>query len=202
MDPVVAATAFYRVLETIPGWAQLPLTVAAQRVQRSAYPERYAAWEPLATALITALAGTEPRCVALDADTPLTGDTSAALPAGFSLPAATPLRVRIAIRWALAQLGTPYHFGGDCTAPRSGVPARQCDCSSLVQQAYRAAGIVLPRTTHTQIHEGTPVADAGALRPGDLVFLPGHVGIYLGAGLVLDAPHTGDVVKISALQPY
>jgi cell wall-associated NlpC family hydrolase len=60
------------------------------------------------------------------------------LPAGFTLPADTPASVVAAIAWALAQRGTPYTFGGDCTAPHSGVAAHQCDCSSLVQQAYRA----------------------------------------------------------------
>ena len=44
-------------------------------------------------------------------------------------------------------MGTPYSFGGDCTNPHGGDPAHQCDCSSLIQQAYKAAGISLPRTS-------------------------------------------------------
>ena len=132
-------------------------------------------------------------------------------PSGFSLPPDTPPAVTAAIMWAFAQLGTPYHLNGDCTAAHSGDPARQCDCSSLVQQAYKAAGVNLPRTSSDQFHAGTPVADLSQLRPGDLVFVPGaegtmdapgHVGIYLGSGLIIDAPHTGDVVHIGQLQPY
>ncbi len=74
-----------------------------------------------------------------------------------------------------------------------------------------AAGVSLPRTASDQFHAGTPVTDLGQLRPGDLVFVPGaegtmqapgHVGIYLGGGLIIDAPHTGDVVHIGQLRPY
>jgi hypothetical protein len=80
-----------------------------------------------------------------------------------------------------------------------------------VQQAYRAAGISLPRTASEQFHAGTAVADLTQLRPGDLVFVPdaegsmsapGHVGIYLGSGLIIDAPQTGQVVHIGQMQPY
>ncbi|MBM0259525.1 C40 family peptidase [Micromonospora sp. 4G55] len=133
------------------------------------------------------------------------------LPAGFALPSGTPLPVVTAVGWAMAQLGTPYRFGGDCTAAHSGIPARQCDCSSLLQQAYRAAGISIPRTTAEQVHAGAPVADYGELMPGDLLFIagsrgsvsrPGHVGMYLGQGLLIQAPHTGDVVKVSRLSAW
>jgi len=132
-------------------------------------------------------------------------------PSGFSLPPETPPAVAAAIMWALAQLGTPYHLDGDCTNSHGGDPAHQCDCSSLVQQAYKAAGVSLPRNSAEQFHAGTPVADLGQLRPGDLVFVPGtegsmqapgHIGIYLGDGLIIDARHTGDVVHIGQLQPY
>ncbi len=72
----------------------------------------------------------------------------------------------------------------------------------LVQQAYRTAGVNLPRTTGEQIEVGTPIYDTGQLRAGDLLFLDGHVGIYLGRQLVLHAPKAGDVVKISRTQGY
>jgi hypothetical protein len=202
MDPVYAATRFYRALEQVPGWEALPITVAAQQVQRSAFPDRYAAWEGLATALVASMAGTDTACAALSSDTPLPGDVAGALPPGFTLPAGTPLPVVTAITWALGQLGTPYQWGGSCTDPHGPVASKRCDCSSLVQQAYRSAGVSLTRTTYTQIREGIAVPDPAQLRPGDLIFLPGHVGLYLGSGLVIHAPHTGDVVKISALQPY
>jgi cell wall-associated NlpC family hydrolase len=133
------------------------------------------------------------------------------LPAGFSLPAGTPAQVTTAIMWALGQLGTPYHFGGDCTAAHSGDPAHECDCSSLVQMAYRAAGVGLPRTAAEQSRVGILVADAAQLLPGDLLFVPGgdgtvadpgHVGLYVGGGLVLDAPHEGQVVHLARVTAY
>jgi cell wall-associated NlpC family hydrolase len=201
MDPVYASTKFYQALEKVPGWQSLPVGAAAQAVQISAFPDRYAAWEGLATALVASLAGTAGTCTALQTDTPLPGDIASALPAGFTLPAGTPMPVVTAITWALGQLGTPYQWGGTCTDPHGPVASKHCDCSSLVQQAYRAAGIQLSRTTYTQINEGVAVPDPAHLQPGDLIFLPGHVGLYLGSGLVVHAPHTGDVVKISTL-PY
>ena len=82
---------------------------------------------------------------------------------------------------------------------------------TLVQQAYKFAGITLPRTSQDQFHAGSPVPDITQLRPGDLLFVPGadgtmtapgHVGIYLGSGLVIDAPTTGQTVHIGPLQPY
>jgi hypothetical protein len=72
LNPVHAATAFYRHLLAIRGWQNLPLTVAAQRVQRSAFPNAYAKWEPQADQLVTALTGADP---AAGCDSPPTPDT-------------------------------------------------------------------------------------------------------------------------------
>lgn len=83
----------------------------------------------------------------------------------------------------------------------------RCDCSSLMQQAYKAAGVTLTRTTYTQVKEGKPVS-VGALRPGDLLFTEGaaerpeHVGMFIGHGLIINAPHTGDVVRIATLASW
>ena len=112
-----------------------------------------------------------------------------------------------AIAWAKKQLGTPYVFGGDCTDARKVPTSHNCDCSSLVQQAYAHAGIHLPRTTYAWRDTGPTVA-MNRLRPGDLLYSagsdgtrnhPGHVVMYLGHHHVIQAPHTGDVVKISQL---
>jgi cell wall-associated NlpC family hydrolase len=202
MDPVYSATKFYAALLKVDGWQTMPFGAAAQAVQHSAYPDRYGTWEPMAAALVESQAGTGTTCTVLDTDTPLTGDVAGALPADFTLPAGTPTQVATAITWALGQLGTSYYYGGTCTDAHGPDVTKHCDCSSLTQQAYRAAGIPLTRTTYTQIAEGTPVATPGDLRPGDLVFLPGHVGMYLGDGLMINAPHTGDVVRIAQLRPY
>jgi cell wall-associated NlpC family hydrolase len=206
MNPEYAAGAFYTALRKVAGWETMPVTQAAQRVQRSAYPDAYSKHEARAAAIVAAFTG---GAVCDGGD----GDNSAGLPLppNFTLPGDTPAPVVAAIVWALAQRGTPYTFSGDCTAPHSGVPAHQCDCSSLVQQAYRAGGVSLPRNTWEQVNAGTPVAGAADLRPGDLIFIPGgdgsmsnprHVGLYIGSGLIVQAPHTGDVVKISSLSGW
>ncbi|MDH6466062.1 hypothetical protein M2302_006268 [Micromonospora sp. A200] len=224
-DPRYAADRFYQALLAVDGWQAMALTDAAQAVQRSAYPGAYAKWEHEAIALVRVLTGgtpagpvsaeleqamSNPLCL-FDAGDGQLGGEQVPLPDGFTLPSGTARPVATAISWALAQRGTPYTFGGDCTAPHSGIPARQCDCSSLVQQAYRAAGITLPRTTSEQVHAGQPATDHRDLRPGDLLFIPGsrgspaqpgHVGLYLGDGLIVQAPHSGDVVKISRLSAW
>ncbi|WP_413966448.1 C40 family peptidase [Actinacidiphila polyblastidii] len=80
----------------------------------------------------------------------------------------------------------------------------RCDCSSLVQQAYRSAGILLGRTTYAQVQEGWAVPLA-ALRPGDLLFYEGsatrpeHVAMYTGDGKVVQAPRPGRAVDEVAL---
>jgi hypothetical protein len=132
MDPVYASTKFYQALEKVPGWQSLPVGAAAQAVQISAFPDRYAAWEALATALVASLAGTAGTCTALQADIPLPGDVAGALPAGFTFPAGTPLPVVTGITWALGQLGTPYQWGGTCTDPHGPVASKRCDCSTLI----------------------------------------------------------------------
>jgi hypothetical protein len=102
------------------------------------------------------------------------------------------------VNFARTALGTPYQWGGDSMS--SGV-----DCSGLVQQVYAHFGIQLPRVTYNQIQVGASVP-TDKLQPGDLVFFDtepkkgaDHVGIYIGGGKFIHAPHTGDVVKISSL---
>ncbi len=103
-----------------------------------------------------------------------------------------------AINYAIAQLGTPYVWADE-------TPGVGFDCSGLVQSAYHAAGIDLPRTAQTQYDMGPPLPPGSPLEPGDLVFFGSspanvtHVGIYLGQGEMIDAPHTGAVVRI---EPY
>ncbi|MEW1861449.1 MULTISPECIES: NlpC/P60 family protein [unclassified Streptomyces] len=98
-----------------------------------------------------------------------------------------------AIAFARKQIGKPYVWGA--TGPDS------YDCSGLTQAAYKAAGIDLPRTTYDQVDVGTRVSEAD-LQPGDLIFFysdVSHVGLYIGNGEMIHAPHTGTVVKIAPI---
>jgi peptidoglycan DL-endopeptidase CwlO len=96
---------------------------------------------------------------------------------------------------AMQYLGVPYVWGG--SSPRG------FDCSGLVMYVYGQIGVSLPHSSYAQFNMGSPVS-LSQLQPGDLVFFTGasHVGIYIGGGQFIHAPHTGDVVKISSLTGY
>lgn len=204
-NPDYAATKFFEALVRVLGWATMTVAQAAQAVQKSADGSLYAKHEPRAATIVAAYTGG----VVCDGGAP--GPGSVSLPPGFALPADTPAPVAAAVAWALAQLGTPYTFGGDCTDPHGPDPARHCDCSSLVMAAYHAANISIPRVTYDQVHAGAPVASVADVRPGDLIFIPGsdgtrdrpgHVGMAIGSGLLINAPSTGDVVKIAEVSSW
>jgi cell wall-associated NlpC family hydrolase len=92
-------------------------------------------------------------------------------------------------------LGVPYVLGGTD-------PAKGLDCSALVQRAYADLGVALPRTSQQQALQGTPVASLADARPGDLVCFGNpatHIGIYVGDGKMIVAPHTGTDVQIQPI---
>ena len=99
------------------------------------------------------------------------------------------------LRAVQAQVGTPYQWGG---ASPGGF-----DCSGLVMWAYGRAGISLPHSSYALMEAGRAVSRA-AMRPGDLVFSygGGHVGVYMGNGVVIHAPHTGARVSRMALRSW
>jgi Cell wall-associated hydrolases (invasion-associated proteins) len=96
-------------------------------------------------------------------------------------------------RFAKTFLGVRYSYGG--SSPRAGF-----DCSGLVAYVYRHFGVTLPHYSASQFGRGRRVG-RWALHPGDLVFFNGlsHVGIYLGHGRFIHAPHTGTRVRIASL---
>jgi cell wall-associated NlpC family hydrolase len=99
---------------------------------------------------------------------------------------------RTVLKWAYSKLGTPYVYGG--TGPNG------YDCSGFVMMAWRQAGVSLPRVVPDQYNATRRVARAD-LAPGDLVFFDslGHVGLYVGGGTFIHAPHTGSSVKTDSI---
>lgn len=140
---------------------------------------------PQRTAAIQAELGTDPA-------SPFTGQQVD--PALIDHPAPAPSdRARAAIEAAMADLGKPYVFGAE------GPDA--FDCSGLIQQAWRQAGVELPRTSSEQAQAGQQVP-LSQIQPGDLVIYyagRSHVGMYVGDGKIIHAPHPGTRVRISPL---
>ena len=197
-DPTHAATAFYTHLQRISGWQSMALTDAAQAIQRSGYPDAYAQWEQSATVIVAALTGQHATGCGPQVNVP--GNPKA----------------QIAVNAALSQLGVPYSFaGGNLDGPTRG----QCepgtdgwndchivgfDCSGLMLYAWGKAGISVPHFTGAMWTDPdfTHITDKSQLQPGDMMMFenpPGHTGMYIGNGQLLDAPHSGSVVKLESV---
>jgi cell wall-associated NlpC family hydrolase len=213
LDPAQATRLFLAHLLADPGWDRKPPWVAAQDVQQSAYDGRpraanhssstyggnYALNLALARSVVSRVdqdASGQP-CGALVGGEPANPTPgSHGLPANYTVPAtATPAESRVVL-FAIAQLDKPYVFGA------AGPSA--FDCSGLTLAAWARAGVRLPHATTEQAHSGTPTTPA-ALVPGDLVLVagdngtlaaPGHVGIYMGDGLVLNAADERDGIRV------
>jgi len=100
------------------------------------------------------------------------------------------------VETALAYHGVPYLWGGATPAG--------FDCSGLVMYVFAQHGVVLPHYSGSQFEIGTPI-DIAAIQPNDVVFFGNpvhHVGLYCGGGYFIEAPHTGDFVKIAKLSDW
>jgi cell wall-associated NlpC family hydrolase len=126
-------------------------------------------------------------------------ESRSARPALSGLDLAAGSAAEQALSFALDQLGKPYVWGAE--GPDT------YDCSGLTMAAYESAGYQLPRTAADQAMVGTPVAVADLL-PGDLLFYATnpsdlstvhHVVMYAGAGMIVHAPHQGDVVRVGPM---
>jgi cell wall-associated NlpC family hydrolase len=100
------------------------------------------------------------------------------------------------VTYARHFIGIPYSWGG--STPRTGF-----DCSGLVRFVYGHFGIRLPHSSWADLSHGRHIGRR-SLRPGDLVFFygAGHVGIYVGRGRFIHAPHTGTRVRVSTMGEY
>jgi cell wall-associated NlpC family hydrolase len=131
-----------------------------------------------------------------EANTPFGSNAPALLSSNFfSVGGSSGAPYKGVVSLAMQYLGIPYTWGGAS-------PATGFDCSGLVQYVYAQVGISLPHYTVSQWNYAgaVPVAK-NQLQPGDLVFFNGldHVGIYIGFGDIIDAPHTGANVEIDSL---
>jgi hypothetical protein len=168
-------------------------------------------WISVVSRLYAELGGDPNGSVFAGATAPYGWTLAAGIQAGQAAPvaagAASPLtgtspELRVAAtQLALAYLGMPYLWGGD--SPQTGF-----DCSGLVQYVYGQLGVQVPRVAEDQARVGWPVPP-DQLAPGDVLFFADstgyihHEGIYMGDGLFVHAPHTGDVIKVSSLgDPY
>ena len=94
----------------------------------------------------------------------------------------------VALLSALTQVGVPYRRLGD-------TPGRAFDCSGLTSWAWSQSGVALPHQSGRQIR-GVPDRPRGRVKPGDLLYYPGHVMMALGlGGAIVHAPNTGNVVE-------
>lgn len=219
LDPAQSTRLFAARLMRLDGWQRMPPWVAAQDVQDSAYDgtpgpanrgsaaygSNYRNNLGLADRIVAEVdrdAGAHP-CGTLTGGLPASTEPgSHGLPTGYTVPATATAAEATAVLFAIAQLDKRYVFGA------AGPSAY--DCSGLTMAAWQQSGVQLPHATTAQARAGVPTTPA-ALAPGDLVLVagddgtlaePGHVGLYLGDGLVLNAADAQDGIRVQTLANF
>ena len=163
---------------------------AAAEAAAEAAERRTRADAPTTSSVPVASSGSTTATATTSGSTTSTSQPTTAPPT-TSAPAPTS-QGQIAVQAALSQQGVPYRWAG--ASPSSGF-----DCSGLIQWAYAQAGRSLPHSSRS-LYSMTRRVSADQLRPGDLVFGGSpvhHVGMYIGNGQMVHAPHTGDVVRVA-----
>jgi cell wall-associated NlpC family hydrolase len=197
-----SAKLFFERMLAIQNWQSLPPGSVAQDVQASAFPFAYTKWQGTATGIVDHVLGIS--CTGGSGTVSVLGDSPQA---------------KKVILAAEAEVGKPYVWGGgtptgpsgSATAPPADVGQPGFDCSGLVLYAFAQVGIALPHYSgiggqySAVLNAGQFTANPSQLQPGDLVFFagsdgtmanPGHVGIYVGSGKMIDAPYTGALVRV------
>jgi cell wall-associated NlpC family hydrolase len=216
MTPAVAAQKFFSALLKVGGWQNMAPTVAAQAVQRSAFPDAYADDVAAATLfyrqhLREVMATSGGSAPPDPSGSPPASDDAAGGgrelcgvvvdPKATTLAPGTPAGTAAA-KFAQAQIGLPYIWGGGSL---EGPTGGGFDCSGLVRYAiFQASGhrIVLPRRTYEMVHVGQ-IVPRNTVQPGDLVFLnpdsegPGHVAMVVNPTTIVEAQTFGVPVKLS-----
>jgi cell wall-associated NlpC family hydrolase len=169
--------------------AQADAAVAAATTQRQQLTDELASLTTTDATELTA----EHQTLASEAGQELTSSTALQFTPVTPLPAPV-ATTSVALDWAFSELGKTYVWGG--TGPDV------FDCSGLTQFVWGNAGVSIPRVAADQDAWTIPVP-LSQLMPGDLVFFGTtgieHVGIYIGDGLMINAPHTGTVVQVSSI---
>ncbi|MFF0307968.1 C40 family peptidase [Streptosporangium sp. NPDC004379] len=181
---------FPRALSIVAAGTAALATPAAAMADTPA-PSPVVAPSPTLSAALPAAVPTPAPAPAAAAESGSTSEPAKAAPAKAIVPA-----WKQAVRWAMSKRGVPYVWGG---TGHGGF-----DCSGLMQRAYRAAGIKLPRVTYDQYAAFHKKVSWKNLKPGDLVFFSGlgHVGMISRPGYMVHAPRTGDVIREEKLSSW
>jgi cell wall-associated NlpC family hydrolase len=205
MNQSYAAAHFFRRMKGIPQWQTLPLGQVAQTVQGSAYPLAYNPWQQGASTLVGAVLGI--KCSSNVNTSALTGVAKKVVTAAEQFVGNTPYV------WGG---GTSLGPSGSAKGPAGYQGKPGFDCSGLTLYAFSKAGISLPHYSGTGgqfsivEHSPTYTTSISQLKPGYLVFFvgqgdggtranPGHVGIYIGNGKMINAPTVGQLVSINTV---